>query len=175
MWVCICTHLCKLRSLPAKTPPRNHTVQYQVREDKDPQEIIIAVLTESKEEGKTKSTGNTKRNVPWNWKLYMLTRCQVSACNWDLKVSTSMTALWLLLHLRHPSVNKSVFSWDGWIAPFWPLLHCENDRWIARCHVVPLKKPKAEQSAKAAHDFLRSQEHLFKGVWSGLLAKHVIS
>lgn len=133
MWVYVPMHSCKLRSLPAETPQESLSACSIRWDRRGPQEIIPAALTEREDEGKTKSTGNTQRNVPWNWKLYMLTICQGSACNWNLKVSTSTTASQRRLDSRHLSVNNSVFSWDGWIAPFWPLLQVW--KWQMNCNM----------------------------------------
>lgn len=160
------------------------TQRYQVRQllkrerERETQEVIPAALTKRRREGKTKSTGNTERNVPWNWKLNMLTICQVSVCNWDAKVSTSKTASCLLLHSRHLSLNSSIFNRDASLLLSDHFSKCENDSWIAACHVVPFKNTKAEESKRksTANYFLCFQEHYsFQDLQSGLLAKHTIS
>lgn len=66
LYVSVCTHVLVQAQVSAhRTPPgiTQHT-QRRVRQEREPQEVIPAVLTKREDEGKTKSTGNTKRNVP---------------------------------------------------------------------------------------------------------------
>lgn len=168
-FVCECAHvhICTNSGIYPQKHLRNHTTvsgktaAKERERERETQEVIPAALTKRRREGKTKSTGNTERNVPWNWKLNMLTICQVSVCNWDAKVSTSKTASCLLLHSRHLSLNSNIFNGDASLLLSDHFSKCENDSWIAACHVVPFKNTKAEESKRksTANYFLCFQEH----------------
>lgn len=147
----------------AQVLPWNHTVHVGLRKKGQSLKTwVSAVLTERRDEGKTKSTGNTRRNVPRNWKLilYMLTIWQGCACRWDLKVSTSTTALYTCGFHGTWDMCQSTTAYSARMAGLVHAGHfskCKNDTWIVICHVVPLKNTADEKSVIWGHHFLPFQ------------------